>query len=251
MKKISLLIMLLTIVIAGYGEDLGKLYQEAGTQYKMKKYDVAAKTYEKILQEGYESSQLYYNLGNVYFKLNDIPSSIWYYEKASKLDPGDDDILFNLRLVNTKIVDKIESVPELFYNRWWKNIRSLYAPDGWARITIILLTFFFFLTALYLLMKKIIIRKLSFWLALVLLISCGLSFIFAHQTYKLRIDQQQAIIFNPAVNIKSSPDDNSVDIFVLHEGTKVTVTDNLGDWYKILIANGSVGWVKADAMKII
>lgn len=251
MKKIVFLLIMMTVVTTGFTQDLQQLYQLASTQYKSRNYDAAAKTYEKILLEGYESAPLYFNLGNVYYKMNEIPTAIWYYEKARKTDPGDEDIQFNLKLANTKVVDKIESVPELFFHRWWKNIRGWYAPDGWARLTIILLAAFFFMTALYLLIKKVIMRKLSFWVAFVLLIATSLTFTFAYQSWKLRNEQQEAIIFSPAVNVKSSPDENSVNIFVLHEGTKVTVTDNLGDWYKILIANGSVGWVKSDVMKII
>ncbi|MHC1708013.1 MAG: tetratricopeptide repeat protein [Bacteroidales bacterium] len=251
MKRFTLVCVFLTVFSVGFSENPQQLFQQASDLYANKKYEAAVKMYEKILQEGFESPSLYFNLGNAYYKQNNIPNSIWYYEKAKKLAPGDEDINFNLRLANTKIVDKIESVPELFIYRWWKNIRGWYAPDGWARISIVLLTIFFLFTAMYLLMKKIIIRKVSFWIACLLLLSTSLTFTFAYQTWKYRNNQKEAIIFSPAVNIKSSPDDNSVDIFVLHEGTKVVITDNLGDWYKILIANGSVGWLKADAMKII
>lgn len=88
-------------------------------------------------------------------------------------------------------------------------------------------------------------------MALILLSVSALAFVYAWQTWQLKQNQKEAIIFSAAINIKSSPDESSVDIFVLHEGTKVVITDNLGEWYKILIANGSVGWVKAEAMKII
>jgi tetratricopeptide (TPR) repeat protein len=251
MRRFVIFVSLLMAFTAGYGEDLQHLFQQAAAYYKANNFESAAKTYEKILQEGYESASLYFNLGNAYYKKKDITSAIWYYEKARKLAPGDDDINFNLKLANTKIVDKIESVPELFFYRWWKNIRDEYSPDGWAKICLVLTMLFFIFTALYLLLKKIIVRKISFWVAFMVLLLAGLSFTFAHQSWKIRNNQKEAVIFNPAVNIKSSPDDNSVDIFVLHEGTKVTVTDNLGEWYRIMVANGSVGWVKADAMKII
>lgn len=251
MRRFVIFVSLLMVVTAGYGEDLQHLFQQATTYYKANNYESAVKTYEKILQEGYESASVYFNIGNACYKKNDIPSAIYYYEKARKLAPGDDDINFNLKLANTKIVDKIENVPELFFYRWWKNIRDWYSPDGWAKICLIFTVLFFIFTSLYLLLKKIIARKISFWMALLILICTGLSLTFAHQSWQIRNNQKEAVIFNPAVNIKSSPDDNSVDIFVLHEGTKVTLTDNLGEWYKIMVANGSVGWVKADVMKII
>ncbi len=233
------------------GNTLESIFEQANKDYKAKNYERAVQGYEKVLAGGMESASLYYNLGNAYYKQNQWAAAILNYEKARKLSPGDDDIQFNLRLANSKIVDKIESVPELFFYRWWKEARSQFSADGWAMVSILLCFLFFVFLTLYLLTKPRLLRKTSFWLALVLLGTFGLSMTFAHQSQQKKMSQKEAIIFQPAVNVKSSPDDNSVDLFIIHEGTKVNVTDDLGDWYKVVIANGSVGWVKADVLKLI
>ncbi|MCX6270115.1 MAG: tetratricopeptide repeat protein [Bacteroidetes bacterium] len=251
MKRIALFLLLLAGLTPAFSQDNRTPFDKANLLFKEKKYDAAAKEYEKVVQNGFESAALYFNLGNSYFKMNNIPMAIWYYEKARKLNPCDEDIIFNLKLANTRITDKIESIPELFFYRWWKEIRGLFSPDGWARITIVTFFLFFLLAAIYLLMKKVVIRKISFWLSMTLLLITIFTFTFAWQTSQLRKIQKEAIIFAPAVNVKSSPDESSVDLFVLHEGSKVIITDNLGDWYKIFIANGSVGWIPAETMKVI
>ncbi len=251
MKPFLLVLSFLLVRVTAGANDHAALFRQATDAYQQKQYDKAFETWEKIATSGVESSELYFNLGNASYKMNRLADAIWYYEKAFRLDPGDQDIQFNLRMANARIVDKIDVLPELFYQKWWKAARALHSPDGWAWLSILFISLFFLFTACYLLFKILIIRKISFWIALIFLLTTFFSLTFAWQTYQIHRTTTDAIVFTPTVNVKSSPDDHSVDLFVVHEGTKVGVTDQLGEWYRIQIANGSVGWIRANTVKVI
>ncbi|MBN3034671.1 MAG: tetratricopeptide repeat protein [Bacteroidales bacterium] len=227
------------------------LFMQANHDYENQLFNNAIDKYEQILDMGISSAELYYNLGNSYFKLDDYPSAILYYEKALKIDPHDPDIEYNLNLARTRIVDKIEPLPELFLRTWWKSLVNLFLPDQYSLIVILTLYLFFVLLGIYLLSRSVRIRKAAFYLALTLLFVSLLSFWLALNKYRLMTQEPEAIVFTPTITVKSSPNDNSVDLFVIHEGLKVMVTDRIGDWIEIRIASGSVGWIPADAVKNI
>jgi tetratricopeptide (TPR) repeat protein len=225
--------------------------EKANKAYMAGFYENAITIYEKIINDGVASPELYYNLGNAYFKTNNFPSAILNFERALKYNPGDEDIIYNLAVANSKIVDKIELLPDLFYIKWWKNLKSWLSPDGWAIAIITLFTLLIILTAVFLLSRSIITRKILFASGLVILLASILTGIIAWQTYTESRMQNTAIVFTPTLPVKSSPDESSIDLFVIHEGLKVRIMDKIGDWNEIKIANGSKGWVKAGDIKPI
>ncbi|HSN50395.1 MAG TPA: tetratricopeptide repeat protein, partial [Bacteroidales bacterium] len=184
-------------------------------------YADAVVSYKKVIASGYESPELYYNLGNAYFKLNEFPNAILYYEKAMKLDPGNEDIDFNLRIANSKIFDKIEPIPELFYKRWYSSLIGLMSVDGWAWMGIILFVASLVLGMLYFVTSGLFFRKTGFIGGISLMILALIFIFFAYDGFNRTRHDREAIIMNPTITVKSSPDEKSVDLFVLHEGTKV------------------------------
>ncbi|MBN2173660.1 MAG: tetratricopeptide repeat protein [Bacteroidales bacterium] len=251
MKKLIGIIILFLLIGSTIALPVDTLYFKANAAYSNEMYADAAHLYQQIVDKGYESSDLYYNLGNAYFKTNDIPSAILYYEKAKKLRPNDEDINFNLKIANTKIVDKIEPVPELFLKEWWRSLYNMFSANTWAKISIGGFILFFVLLAFYLLSKLMKIRKLAFYSGLVILFFTIFSFTIAYKKYNLVTKQKEAIVFTPTITVKSSPNPNSVDLFVIHEGSKVQIMEKVGDWYEIKIANGSVGWLPGQSIKQI
>lgn len=224
---------------------------QAAKAYNSKQYTEAIALYNKILGSGYESYAVYYNLGNSYFRNNETAQAILYYEKALKAEPNNEDIQHNIEVVNSKLIDKVEKVPELFYKRWWKQTVNMMDLDNLATLNIILLTLALILLALYIAVSNMLIRKISFWTALSLFMLFGIGSLAASQRNHYQTEQHEAIVFTPTVNIKSSPDENSKDIFVLHEGTKITLLDVVANWQEIRIANGSIGWIRiSDIRKI-
>ena len=204
-----------------------------------------------MLDQGYVSWEVFYNAGNTYFKLGKIPDAILYYEKARKLSPGNDDIEYNFSLARSRITDKIEPVPELFLRTWWRELRDQLSVDQWAWLSIggfiILLVFF----SLVILSRSPAWKRFSFWTGMTFLILTLATVILASQSYREINSEDEAIIFTPTVTVKSSPNKGSVDLFVIHEGTKISITDQVEGWSEIRIADGSEGWVKNDTFRTI
>jgi tetratricopeptide (TPR) repeat protein len=251
MKKTILITLFLISGIALQASDTQVVIAQANKAYTGEYFANAAELYKKVIQTGYESPELYYNLGNTYYKLNELASAILYYEKARKMDPGNDDINFNLSVANSKIADKIEPLPELFYKRWFRTLRESFAVDEWGRISVATLILALISGFIYFISNRMIFRKAGFWFSIVFFVTMLFSLFFAYQNYRILNNNKEAIIFSPTITIKSSPDEKSVDLFVLHEGTKVRLIDNIGNWYEIRIANGSVGWIEASAIQKI
>jgi tetratricopeptide (TPR) repeat protein len=243
-----IVLMMLSCGIA-FGSNPDLTIAKANKAYSDGYYANAVELYKGVIAGGYESVELYYNLGNACFKLNDFAAAILFYEKARKLDPGNEDVNFNLRIANTKITDKIETVPELFYKRWYKSLIESFSVDKWARIGLVSLFLGLIAGLLYVISRHLFIRKAGFWVGIVLIFLSLTFFLFALQGYDAVKNRKSAIIFAPTVTIKSSPDEKSVDLFVLHEGAKVELMENIGGWYEIRIANGSVGWLPASSVE--
>ena len=224
-------------------------FEQANAAYNVGNYDSAMRLYEKILVTDVESAPLYYNMGNTYYKMREYPMAIYCYEKALKIDPSDEDARTNLDIANLAIVDKIEPVPQSFIVKGWYGLRHWLSGDQWAYVS--LLTFALLLIALGLFLRasRTGFRKLGFFVGIVMIVVFALSVLFAAQLKQASLTEDQAIVMTPTVTVKSSPNTASVDLFVLHEGTKVSLLDEADGWNKIKIANGSVGWLQADFIR--
>ncbi|PKP17744.1 MAG: hypothetical protein CVU06_12820 [Bacteroidetes bacterium HGW-Bacteroidetes-22] len=205
--------------------------------------------YDQVLINGKESYELYFNMGNTAFRLNELAQAVWFYEKALRLKPGDEDATFNLGLINSRITDKIDQVPLLFYERWWRSFVNLFPPDTWSMVSLILLSLTGASLLLFFQAGYMWQRKTGFWLSLTFGVLLVFSISFAWKGTQRIMNHNEAIIFATTVTAKSSPDASAVDLFVLHEGTKVGINDQIGEWLRIKIANGSVGWIKEKSLK--
>lgn len=244
MKKYIVIIFFTLLAGFAFADDNLQLIEEANKSYSEDDFQTAIDLYQKVISNGVESSELYFNLGNAYFKMNEIPSAILYYEKAKKLNPSDEDILFNLQIANSRIIDKIDVVPDIFYVKWWKNLLYAFSVDEWAMMSIISFTTVVIMLLFFLLSNIYWIKKTSFWVGLIFILFSVTTFLLANQKYNSFTRDHQAIVFSPTLTVKSSPSETGIDLFVIHEGSKVQIKDHIGEWYEIEIANGSVGWIK-------
>jgi len=251
LRTIGLFLILFIQAPAGFASAGQLTIAKANKAYADGSYSIAAELYLKVAEEGYASPGLYYNLGNAFFKVNDYARAILWYERAKRLDPGNEDIDYNLNVANTKISDKIEPLPELFYKRWFTSMIRLFPVDAWARICTWLFIAGLAGLVVYLVSRVLILRKAGFWGAIILFFLSLFTFLFAWSGYRDTASTSEAIIFTPTITVKSSPDESSTDLFVLHEGTKVRLLDNIGSWYEIRIANGSVGWLPKTSLEKI
>ena len=223
-------------------------FEQANAAYNVGSYDTAVVMYQKIIDADMESVPVYYNMGNAYYKLHNYPMAIYNYEKALKLDPSNDDVQTNLAIANLAIVDKIEPMPQPFYVRWWQSARARLSGDQWAWCSIAFFALLLVALFMFLRSRRIGVRKLGFFAGLAFLIVLAVSVVFAAQLKKAAANHDQAIVMAPTATVKSTPNENSVDLFVLHEGSKVTILETSNGWNKIRIANGSLGWLEADKM---
>lgn len=250
--KIGLLICgLLVMKLQGHAFDKVALTQfELATDlYNQAEYDSALVLYNGILESGITSDALLYNIGNSYFKLKDYPSAILYYEKALKLKPADEAIHHNLALANNMIVDKIEPMPEIFLKTWWRSFYNLLSADSWAWISVGLFALTLLLAFIYFVSSRTTLRKFAFFAGLFILFLFIGSFGLASQKYYYTQNKNEAIVFIPTITVKSAPSVSTVDLFVLHEGTKVLLLDEVSGWNHIRIANGSTGWLPSNVLK--
>lgn len=219
--------------------------------YSSSNYQEALKEWTDIYNTGFRSATLDYNIGNAYFKLNNVPGAILFYERALLLKPADNSINYNLQIARSLVVDKFEEIPELFFVRWFDFLSLLLSTNAWAIISVISFILFLILLSLYIYSSKYRLKVIGFWFAFMLLIISASSLAFTMRNKSLVYDSHKAVIFAPSVNGKSSPDNSGTDLFVLHEGSKVSVEDIVGDWSEIKLSDGNKGWVPSNSLTII
>jgi tetratricopeptide (TPR) repeat protein len=214
-------------------------------------FDKALEQWIDLYNTGYRSAELEYNIGNAYFKLNNIPGAILFLERAHLLKPANEDINYNLQIARTLIVDRFDEIPELFFVRWFGFLALSLSTNGWARVAISTFILCLIFLSFYFYSSKYKLKVLGFWLALLLLIISLSSLAFSARNRQMVHNSHKAIIFSPQISGKSSPDNSGTDLFVLHEGTKVTTDEKVGDWYEIRLSDGNKGWVPAGSIQII
>ena len=224
---------------------------EADSAYVRGEYQQAIKDYEALLKQG-ASADLYYNLGNAYYRTENITRAVLNYERALLLSPGDRDIRFNLQMARSKTIDKITPEQDMFFVTWYRSLVNLTSVDGWANVALISLAMAIVLALLYLFSERIWLRKVGFFGAIILIVFFLLSNVFAHQQKDLLVHRRGAIVTAPAVTVKSTPAKQGTDLFILHEGTKVTITDgSMKDWKGIRLADGKEGWIETIQIELI
>ena len=224
---------------------------EADSAYTRGQYQKAIKGYEALLKQG-ASADLYYNLGNAYYRTENITRAVLNYERALLLSPSDRDIYFNLQLARSKTIDKITPEQEMFFVTWYRSLVNLASVDGWARTALLALALAIVLVLIYLFSERIWLRKVGFFGAMALIVLFVISNVFAHQQKELLMNRSGAIVISSAVTVKSTPAKQGTDLFILHEGTKVTITDSsMKDWKEIRLADGKEGWIESDKIELI
>lgn len=230
-------------------KDVNLLFEQASLSYEQKDYAQAIIHYNEIHDLGFYSSDLFYNIGNCYYKLQQIAESVLYYEKALKLNPSDEDAIFNLKLVQLQLVDKLAEVPQVFYQKWVDSVKSKLTIDQWAKLGLFFLFLFCSLFITFLFIKTYRLKKRSFTVSIFTLL---VAVFFLSMAYYSHITLKvEAVLMQANAYIKSAPSNQSEDLFILHEGTKVQVLEVFNDWTKIKLSDGMIGWLENQAISEI
>jgi tetratricopeptide (TPR) repeat protein len=245
--KVIILVSFLIGISGINAQSPDELMKSANKFYQEGNYQLALESYKQILGQGYESGALYYNLGNSYFKNGKLGYAIYNYEKGLKLLPNDEDLSYNLRIANSRSVDKITELPKLFIVSWWEGLVTSLSITGWSFIVLIVFWILLASIGIYLMSRKITLQRISFlgasiFLALFLIVSILL---FARANREAATNY--GILLEPTYTVKLSPDLKSNDAFVIHEGIKFVIEDHVNDWSKIRLIDGKVGWVQKNA----
>ena len=219
------------------------IYNEGIEAYGKEDYKLAIDKWERLLSSGYYSPELYYNLGNAWFKEGSVPGAILYFEKALLLKPFNEDYRYNLEIAKSYTTDRFETVPEVFFVRWYKMVSLLTGSNNWALISLILFILSLVLILIYLFSSRLTLKKVSFYLGLIFVLISLVSISLSYMNNQITENRQSAIIFSPVITGKSSPGNEGKDLFVIHEGTKVRIEDQIGDWVEVRLSDGNIGWI--------
>jgi len=227
------------------------LLQKANENYTKEQFKQAIDGYNQILMTNLESPEVYYNLGNAYYKTGQYTLSILNYERAKLLAPDDEDISFNLQVANQKVVDSIQELPGIFIVRWWNSLVNSQTTDTWAALSIFSFIVFLTMLGFYFFAKTSEIKRITFWSGCFLIVFTIFSWSFAARQKSTMVNHNYAIVMQPTVTVKSSPSEKGTNLFVVHEGLKVKITDKLGDWVEIRLADGNKGWLLTESVERI
>lgn len=243
---------LLLALMAWLPSDAGAITKaNADSAYARQQYQQAIKDYEELLHDGV-SAELYYNLGNAYYRTDNITRAVLNYERALLLSPGDGDIRFNLQMARSKTIDKITPESEMFFVTWYHALVNIMSVDGWARTALVSFALAIVLALVYLFSARIWVRKVGFFGGLAFIAVFILANLFAYQQRQELVNRTGAIIISSAVPVKSTPSKSGTDLFILHEGTKVEITDGtMRGWKEIRVADGKEGWIETSKIEII
>ena len=249
MKRLfnTILAILLTATVFAQAD----LLQKANEFYTKDQFKQSIDVYNQILMTNMESPEVYFNLGNAYYKTGQYTLSILNYERAKLLSPDDEDIAFNLQVANQKVVDSIQELPGIFIVRWWNSLVNSQTTDRWAIMSIISFIVFLVMFGFYFFAKTSEVKRITFWSGCFLLLFTISSWTFAAKQKNRLVNHSYAIVMQPTVTIKSSPSEKGTNLFVIHEGLKVRITDKLGDWLEIRLADGNKGWLLTESIERI
>ena len=227
------------------------LWDKANTAYINGDFQTAVTAYEQMRAAGEESAKLDYNLADAYFKQSQIGKAVLFYHRALRLSPGDDDIRYNLGIAQSHTKDNIEAIPAFFFTEWMQAVRHTMSCTAWTVLSLVFLACMLAAFLLYLLARRLPLRKAGFYGTAVAVVLFVLTTLFAMGARREMLDKNAAVVMAQSISVKSSPDNASTDLFVLHEGTTVRITSRLDTWCEIVLADGKKGWLPNKQIEVI
>lgn len=249
--KLSVVLSVLFLTSAVLAQSAGAMLRRGNEFYQAKNYNKAIEAYENLAEQGYEGTELFYNLGNAYYRVGKLGFAILYYEKALKLSPSDEDAQHNLALANLQTADKIETLPRFFLFQWWESLLAFFSVSGWTIFAYII--YILLLTALivYTFTRNPLVQRYSVYGSFVIIAILAVAITILTVNVNRENKVKRGIVVEQTVTAKLSPDDKSSDAFVIHEGLKVNIEDRVSNWLKVRLEDGKIGWLTRENIRVI
>jgi tetratricopeptide (TPR) repeat protein len=248
MKQVCLIVLCLFCAATGAFASVNDSLIKANAWYNKGEYSKAIRLYEYIVERGYQSDELFYNLGNAYYKTGQVGESILNYERALVLNPGLEDAEQNLKIAGLSTVDRFEVMPQPLLTSAYQSIFKLFSPGSWAVLALCLLAISGIGVALYFFSSA---KRLAFIVAAVCLGLFVATLAMAYQHHNYRQKNKAAIVMTASSYAKSGPSEKAEDVFILHEGTKAVVIESFGLWHKVRLPDGKIGWMKQADLQLV
>lgn len=238
-KRIGLILM--SVILAAVPDDLTRNYEQGLFAYQSGKFEEAVTAFEKILDNNWESSELYYNLGNAYFRQENTAGAVWAYEQSLLNDPRNEDARFNLKLANVNVKDRIDMPEAPLYLKLYLTLKGEFTPGQWLNISFMLMLLF----SICVLIRKLWAIHILASLENTFLVALSLSFFLTVHSLWSNGNISEGIIYKDVVNVHSEPNSSATILFKVHEGLKVAITESSRNWVEIELIDGKSGWVNS------
>lgn len=245
MRKI---LILLFVSVNLFAQSPDVLMKNGNKFYQEGQFEQAVQTYQKILGQGFESGAIYYNLGNTYFKSGKLGYAIYCYEKGLKLEPNDEDLLYNLRIAQARTFDKITELPKLFIIAWWEGLVTSLSISAWSFIVILVFWILLISIAVYYFSRNPNFQRISFLSSSISLAVLIVVVVLLFARVNREAATNYGILLQQTYSVKVSPDVKGSDAFIIHEGIKFSIEDHVNDWVKIRLVDGKIGWIQKSVM---
>ncbi len=253
MKKFLSILTLLCCLVSARAEIINpnELIAKAALAYDQGNYEDAAKQYEVLVQAFNGSPDLYYALGNSYYKQQNFSRAILNYERCLRRDPSNEDARANLEMAQLNCVDKIESIQPVIFVSWSNALRDALSADAWSKLSIAVFLLFLVGFGCYFFVRKVVWRKTGFYAAIVAAFLTLICIFYANQQADILTARNHAIVMAPTVTLRSTPAESGTQLLVIHEGLKVKVRQTLSGWTEVELSDGNVGWMPTEQLEII
>lgn len=231
--------------------DAVSLVAEAQSAYEQGDYESAAVQFEQLAVAFNGAPDIYYALGNCYYKQQQFAKAVLNYERCLKYDPSNEDAANNLEMAQLNCVDKIESIQPVIFMTWSDAIRDSLSVDGWSNLSIAFFIAFLLCVACFFFLRKVALRKTGFYGAIVMLILFVVALCYAHSQNNRLLSHDDAIVMSPTVTLRSTPSDSGTQLLIIHEGLKVHIRQELSGWSEIELSDGNVGWMPSNQLAVI
>ena len=241
------IILFLSLPLFAVEVETSKIYENGMDAYRKGQYDLAIQEFESILSNNWDSSELYYNLGNAFFRSGNTAGAVWAFESCLKLSPTHSDAQYNLKLANLKVIDRMDLPEPPLYLKWYLSMKEQFTPSAWINITL----FIFLLFSLFVTVNRIVFFSIVQNLRGVILTIFFISLLLTTHSIWTDNSLNLGVIYSPKAEVRSEPNTFSTRLFEVHEGLKVSINQLENDWVEIELLDGKTGWISNDQIRFI